>query len=152
MARAPSREEKPTSRELHELGRKWLRYIREEAASDRLRSPQIPRSEAFLKSFSYKVVEGSLEITSDWPWFELLFDGTDGPYRMKWLTRSAGVHRIPFRRPDGTVVFRTAPLTAADAWVHPGVARHTFVQRAYERAFGEWAAATAARILEEAFR
>ena len=36
---------------------------------------------------------------------------------------------VPLRTDDGMVVFRTAPLTFQDAWVHPGIAKFTFMQR-----------------------
>lgn len=147
----PPRSPRPSRRELEKLGKRWLRYIREEAARDRARSPTLPRTESFLGSFHFRVVDGALELTSDWPWFELLFEGTGGPFKMRWLTRAAGVARVPIRRSDGTVVFRATPLTTAEAWVHPGVARHTFVQRAYERAFEESVAEMVARVIEENF-
>ena len=37
---------------------------------------------------------------------------------------------IPLKSKGGQVVFRTAPLQFQDAWVHPGIARFTFAQRA----------------------
>ena len=38
---------------------------------------------------------------------------------------------VPIKpRGGGTVVFRTAPLKLEDAWVHPGIARFTFIERA----------------------
>ena len=37
---------------------------------------------------------------------------------------------VPMKGPAGTVVFRTAPLTTQDAWIHPGIARFTFAERA----------------------
>ena len=36
---------------------------------------------------------------------------------------------VPLKTKDGMVVFRTAPLTFADAWIHPGIAKFTFLQR-----------------------
>lgn len=41
---------------------------------------------------------------------------------------------VPIRTEGGTVVFRAAPLKIADAWVHPGIAKFTFAQRAMEKA------------------
>ena len=37
---------------------------------------------------------------------------------------------VPMKDEGGTILFRTAPLTFNDAWVHPGIARFTFMQRA----------------------
>jgi hypothetical protein len=44
--------------------------------------------------------------------------------------------RLPLVVPvqaGGTVVFRTAPLKLNDAWVHPGIAKFTFMQRALNK-------------------
>jgi len=37
---------------------------------------------------------------------------------------------VPLKSDNGDVVFRVAPLTFNDAWVHPGIARFTFAERA----------------------
>lgn len=37
---------------------------------------------------------------------------------------------VPLKSNTGRVVFRTAPLQLKDAWVHPGIARFTFAERA----------------------
>jgi len=45
--------------------------------------------------------------------------------------------RLPLVVPievGGTVIFRAAPLKLANAWVHPGIARFTFVERALRKA------------------
>lgn len=41
---------------------------------------------------------------------------------------------VPLKQKDGSVVLRFAPLTMQDAWVHPGIARFTFMQRAIRKA------------------
>ena len=40
---------------------------------------------------------------------------------------------VPLKTKSGQVIFRTAPLTTQDAWVHPGIAKFTFVQRALKK-------------------
>lgn len=40
---------------------------------------------------------------------------------------------VPLQKDDGTVIFRMAPLKTKDAWVHPGIARFTFVERALRK-------------------
>jgi len=37
---------------------------------------------------------------------------------------------VPLKSEGGQVIFRSAPLQLQDAWVHPGIARFTFAQRA----------------------
>lgn len=37
---------------------------------------------------------------------------------------------VPMTGGGGTVVYRTAPFKTQDAWVHPGIARFNFVERA----------------------
>ena len=36
---------------------------------------------------------------------------------------------VPIQSDGGAVVFRMAPLTTRQAWVHPGIAKFTFIQR-----------------------
>jgi len=36
---------------------------------------------------------------------------------------------VPLQQKNGTVIFRAAPLTFEKAWVHPGIAKFTFIQR-----------------------
>ncbi len=40
---------------------------------------------------------------------------------------------VPVRTEGGQVVFRMAPLKMADAWIHPGIARFTFIQRGIKK-------------------
>lgn len=40
---------------------------------------------------------------------------------------------VPVRTKGGTVVFRTAPFKINDAWIHPGIAKFTFMQRAIDK-------------------
>jgi hypothetical protein len=41
---------------------------------------------------------------------------------------------VPLRAESGEVIFRTAPLKFSDAWVHPGVAKFNFAERAMKKA------------------
>lgn len=60
---------------------------------------------------------------------------------------------VPLRDRSGDVIFRTAPLTTDSAWIHPGFAKHNFVNRAFERARNEclvkWAKKNVERVLGE---
>ena len=40
---------------------------------------------------------------------------------------------VPIKERSGQVVFRTAPLRLSDAWVHPGIAKFTFFERAIKK-------------------
>jgi hypothetical protein len=123
-------------KDLDALGKKWLKYLKEEIAKDAAKSTFIPRDPEFLKSFSYSVEPGGIvSLYSTWPWLEVITKGTRGKYKMAWLTQQAGVNVVPLAQKDGSVHFRTAPLTFGEAWVHPKIAKHTFITRAYERAF-----------------
>ena len=89
----------------------------------------LPASDSFFESFDWKIIgKSTVVVTSTWPWLEQLKDGRD-PYKMTWLTRPKGVYKVPFPQDDGTVLIRMAPLTLKDAWIHPGFARHTFLER-----------------------
>lgn len=123
---------------LDSLGKKWVKYLKEEILKDAQKSSFIPRDPEFLKSFSYTVDSGGIvSLYSTWPWIEVITNGTRGKFRMAWLTQQAGVDIVPLVQRDGSIHFRTAPLTVGDAWVHPKIAKHTFLHRAYERAFQE---------------
>ena len=121
---------------LDDFGKTWLKFIKEEIRKDSQKSTFIPRDPAFLKSFSYAVESGGIvTISSTWPWLDIITNGTRGKFKMAWLTQDAGVNIVPLVQKDGSVQFRTAPLNVGKAWVHPKIAKHTFINRAYERAF-----------------
>lgn len=89
----------------------------------------IPASESFFESFSHRIQgKRTVEIVSKWPWVEQIVEGRP-PYPMKWLTQANKVYKVPMMQSDGTVLVRTAPLRTQDAWIHPGFARHTFLER-----------------------
>lgn len=98
----------------------------------------IPDSTKFVDSFSYKIKGNStIEIVSSWPTAEAhtIVPGASGgdagatePYRMTWLT-GPRIKTVPIVTQDGQVIFRSAPLTAGDAWIHPGFLRYTFIER-----------------------
>lgn len=120
---------------LDDFGRTWVKFIKEEAKKDALKSTFIPRSKDFYNSFSYAVeLEGTVAIYSTWPWLGLIVDGTRGKYKMAWLTQERGLNVVPLVQRDGSIAFRTVPLTIGDAWIHPKIAQHTFLNRAYDRA------------------
>ena len=127
---------------LQRLGRALVRAIRMEAARTVARqkglkiegSPEsLPDTPRFLDSFGYRIVgRSTVEITCTWPFIEQLIEGRD-PYRMVWLTQQAGIGKVPMTQPDGTVIIRTTPRQMSDAWIHPGWARHTFIERGVKR-------------------
>lgn len=125
-------------RDLEEVGRLWVKYIKEEARKDAKKSTFMPRDREFYNSFEYRVEKGGIvAIYSTWPWLDIITEGTRGPYKMKWLTHQKGVDVVPLAKADGTMTFRTTPLTIGKAWIHPKIAKHTFINRAYERAVSE---------------
>lgn len=116
------------------FGKCLLRFIREEAKKDAAKTHQVPTTSKFYESFTYQVKENTIEVSSSWPWIDLIIQGTDGPYKMKWLTQAKGVFKVPMRDKSGMMVIRSTPLTTDKAWIHPGIARHTFIERAFRRA------------------
>ena len=119
---------------LDEFGRNWIKFIREEIKKDALKSTFIPRSKEFYNSFSYEISpDGNVEIYSSWPWVDIIVDGAPR-YKMAWLTQARGLNVVPLMQRDGSMVFRTVPLTIGKAWIHPKIAAHTFINRAFDRA------------------
>lgn len=119
-------------------------------------------SKPIWESFSYRVTKDSVEVLSSHPYVEEMVSQDRDRGRMRWLTQEAkernpsafpltpremelGMRRggrvskgerlpliVPIKDNGGRVVFRTAPLRLQDAWVHPGIARFTFVEKAME--------------------
>lgn len=107
--------------------------------------------------------ESTVEVVSTFPYLAEMVSQEAKPHKMTWLTQEAkdktpaefplspkekklGMQKsghvsqgerlplvIPLKDKSGTVIFRAAPLTFQDAWVHPGIARFTFVRRAAQR-------------------
>jgi len=120
-------------------------------------------------SFSYRIAGGkTIEVVSTFPRIGMLTGDGVPEHDMTWLTqeakdkhpedyeltqgerrrrmRKAGKvsqgERLPLVVPVSqgtTVVFRTAPLQLQDAWVHPGIARFTFMERASRMVYKECA-------------
>lgn len=108
------------------------------------------------ESFSYRIRgDRTVEVVSTYPYIAELISQDTKPHKMTWLTQEAKKNNptafpltpreqalgmkpggkrlplvVPLKSESGTIIFRMAPLTFADAWIHPGIARFTFVQRA----------------------
>jgi len=137
---------------LKRAGEIFLKSIKKEIQKDMAKTAglrgrgkpvPIPDSVKFVDSFSYRIKgKSTIEITSNWPTAEAhlvvparrITDlrGDDiratNTYKMTWL---AGFPRrtIPLVTQEGRVIFRTTPLRTADAWIHPGFIRYTFIER-----------------------
>jgi hypothetical protein len=104
--------------------------------------------------------ERTVEVVSSFPYLKEMSEKDSPPHKMTWLTQEAkekdpalfpltprekmlGMKQagrlseggrlplvVPLKTKENTVIFRMAPLTFDDAWVHPGIAKFTFVQRA----------------------
>jgi hypothetical protein len=87
----------------------------------------------FWDSWSYEIVgKSTVVVKSSWPWIEQILDGR-GRFKMDWLTQAKGVKAVPIVQNDGTVIVRTAPKGTGDAWMHPGFAKHSFVERGIKK-------------------
>lgn len=97
----------------------------------------IPDSRKFVESFSYQISNKQIEIISDWPTAEQHIAkpgerGASKPFPMTWLMQPK-VKTVPLVTQEGTVIFRSAPMTTADAWIHPGFLRYTFIERGVKK-------------------
>jgi hypothetical protein len=133
--------EVPVTRELlNRLGEALVESVVKEARKDLAKQGNrpvprgqgpvgLPSTDSFFDSFDYQIRgKSTIEITSSWPWVEVHLEGRP-PQRMEWLTQERGVFKVPIVKQDGTVIIRTAPLRSPEAWIHPGFARHTFLER-----------------------
>ncbi|MCH8517798.1 MAG: hypothetical protein LAT68_15880, partial [Cyclobacteriaceae bacterium] len=103
------------------IGRTIVSEIRREILKDIAKSKSIagtanlPDTSQFYDSFSYRVspTGKSIEVRTTWPWINVVMEGTDGPFKMEWLTQQRGGPKIvPLKGDDGTVIFRTTPILA----------------------------------------
>jgi len=110
-------------------------------------------------SFSFQIRgDRTIEVVSTFPDIDVLVSRDIKPRKMTWLTQEAKKKAphdfpmtlkelrmrrdgtldrdkrlplvVPLKGKNGQIVFRVAPLKFQDAWVHPGIARFTFAQRA----------------------
>tara|TARA_B100000212_G_scaffold301684_1_gene247586 strand:- start:9 stop:581 length:573 start_codon:yes stop_codon:yes gene_type:complete len=151
--------------DLLSFGELCVKYIEEEARAAAQYSKALPKDEKFFKSFRY-VLKGSstIKIVSDWPWIGIYQDlqkkdmdldkdaafGKPRPFRLSALTQQSGVDKVPMvDKQTGEVIVRTTPLKVADAWIHPGIARHTFINKGLKRARDEFTKGLLERKLAE---
>jgi len=89
---------------------------------------------SFFDSFGYKIVgERTIEVTSSWPWIEGLIEGRPRA-PMTSLVREKVAKPIPILEDGGKVIFRMTPFSNEKLWIHPGIARHTFLERGVKKA------------------
>jgi hypothetical protein len=93
----------------------------------------IPASERFFKSFYFAIEDSTVVLYSSWPLIEQLVDGRR-PFPMTWMTAQEGFTKLPMPQADGTVLVKTTPSSARQAWIHPGFRKHNFIRRGYLRA------------------
>jgi hypothetical protein len=112
---------------LHKIGQVIVDIFVHEAKKDFARRGLSGKSSdgspSIWDSFSYRLHGQSIEILSTFP----LLKQTASPKRPPSSTPRPGVLQ---RSSGGAPVFQMAPLKLADAWVHPGIHRFSFVERA----------------------
>lgn len=128
---------------LNRLGEAMVESVVKEARIDAakrgIRQPGkpvgLPNDEDFFKSFSHQIKgKSTVAILSTWPLVKQYSEGRP-PYEMTWITaQKLGGRPVPIMQRDGTVVFRMAPFRSGEYWIHPGFARHTFIERGIRKA------------------
>ena len=128
----------PSNTILSKLGDKCIEFIKQEATKVAGRSRSIPRSEKFFNSFSWSLRgKSTIEIQSSWPHMkpETYMEGKKG-----WRVGSPGKVIPLIDKASGKLIFRTMPAKlkkgacSDNVWCHPGLAKHTFIQRGIQRA------------------
>lgn len=92
----------------------------------------IPNSKEFVLSFKVQNNGNKIEISSTWPFVDVFLEGQNR-HAMTWLTKVAGVDKVPMIQPNGVVLIRTAPLSSDKAWIHPGFLKYNFLNRGVEK-------------------
>jgi hypothetical protein len=160
---------------LHALGRELVDCVVEEAKKDFAKRKKSGRGKpvpdgggigpdpSFFKSFSYKIIgERTVELRSSSPHFNALMEGRpEGKMESLvaeknpklWRVSKSGKGMVRKSIPiidHGKVLFRQVPLTLDNAWIHPGIAKHTFVNRGIDKYKKRAAAVIAAWLQEKA--
>jgi hypothetical protein len=92
---------------------------------------------SFFDSFEYRITgQKTLTIVSTWPWIEGLVEGRPAGPMLKHTQNNPSLRGrpIPFLQGNGKVLFRMAPIASGKMWIHPGIAKHTFLQRGLAKA------------------
>ena len=140
---------------LRDMGRSLVDHIIYEGRKDLARAGKSGRGkpipdggglgESFFSTVKFRIVgESTLELYSDWQWLESLIQGMPKSKMSSlvasrnpnlWRNGKKGKVRktLPLSDGKGGVVFRVAPLNLEDAWVHPGIAKHTFWDRGVKK-------------------
>lgn len=87
---------------------------------------------SFFDSFEARITgQKTLTIVSTWPWIEGLVEGRPAAPMRRHTQNNPRLRGkpIPFMQGGGKVLFRMAPLITGKLWIHPGIAKHTFLQR-----------------------
>lgn len=165
---------------LDEIGRLIVAIVRDEAKAEfskRGWSGKDPQGGPGIGDSFWHEISGDNTVvikSSFWGLKELVSPDGIPERRMTWLTqekvkwkpkvpgkrfRGKGARKplvVPLTAENGEVIFRMAPLKTADAWIHPGIARFTFMQRAMRKGrklwlkmIAEWATEVIAGGLEE---
>lgn len=143
---------------LAELGRALVDQVIYEGRKDLARAGKSSRGkpvadggglgESFFRTVKYRIRgERTIELYSNWEWLETLIKGMPKSKMSSlvannnprlWRNGKNGKVRktLPIKNGKGGVVFRVAPLSLEDAWVHPGIAKHTF----WDRGVRKWKA------------
>jgi len=136
---------------LKKVGRVLVDSVKEEAKKDFAKQgksgygrPQgLPDSNglhirpSFFDSFEARITgQKTLTVVSTWPWIEGLIEGRPAGPMLKHTQNNPKLRGkpIPFLQGNGKVLFRMAPLITGKMWIHPGIAKHTFLQRGIAKA------------------
>ena len=140
---------------LRKMGRSLVDHIIYEGRKDLARAGKSARGkpvadggglgESFFKTVKYRIKgDSTIEVYSNWKWLESLIQGMPKSKMTSlvasrnprlWRNGKNGKVRktLPIKNGRGGVVFRVAPLNLEDAWVHPGISKHTFWDRGVKK-------------------
>jgi len=103
----------------------------------------------FFRSFGYRIRgKRTIEVYSTWPWIDSLLEGrprapmtnlTAEKNPKLWRPSTSGAGRVRKTVPimdkaTRTLLFRVVPLQTENAWIHPGIQKHTFMNRGMRNA------------------
>jgi len=90
----------------------------------------LPTDPSFFNSFSHRIKgKSTIEIVSSWEWDIAPYIEGRPPGKMRKMTQTRGKKYVTIPQQDGRVLVRLVPFSTAQAWIHPGFAKHTFIER-----------------------
>jgi len=125
-----------TRKEIKFIAEMILNEVREEAKRAGQVFSAVPKTQEFIYSFGVQIKDnGDIVLYSTWQHIKYHLRNKPA-YPMTWLKteRNRPRQAVPIKNKMGEIEFRTLPLVTDKSWVHPAVAKFSWIEKAIDRA------------------